>query len=37
MQKLGLVWVGGEPILPMARATIELLTQALAEGALDYS
>ena len=30
-QKLGLVWVSGNPILPMARALIELLTQALAD------
>lgn len=28
-QKLGLVWVSGNPILPMARALIELLTQAM--------
>ncbi|MCG6888143.1 MAG: LysR family transcriptional regulator [Gammaproteobacteria bacterium] len=28
-QKLGLVWVSGNPILPMARALIELMTQAL--------
>ena len=28
-QKLGLVWVSGNPILPMARALIELLSQAL--------
>jgi DNA-binding transcriptional LysR family regulator len=36
-QKLGLVWVGGDPILPMARATIELLNQALVEGVFDYA
>jgi DNA-binding transcriptional LysR family regulator len=28
-QKLGLAWVSGNPILPMARALIELLSQAL--------
>jgi len=34
-QNLGLVWVSGNPILPMARALIELMTQALAEGVFD--
>lgn len=28
-QKLGLVWITGNPILPMSRALIELLTEAL--------
>lgn len=35
-QKLGLVWVAGDPILPMARAIIELLTQALEDGLFEY-
>lgn len=35
-QKLGLVWVAGNPILPMARAIIELLTQALDDGLFEY-
>jgi len=35
-QKLGLVWVSGNPILPMARATIELLRQALDDGVFEY-
>ncbi len=30
-QKLGLVWVKGNPILPMAKAVIEMLTQAVAD------
>lgn len=34
-QKLGLVWVSGNPILPMARALIELMTQALADKVFD--
>jgi len=34
-QKLGLVWVSGNPILPMARALIELMTQALADDLFD--
>ena len=34
-QKLGLVWVSGNPILPMARALIELITQALSDGLFD--
>ena len=34
-QKLGLVWVSGDPILPMARALIELLQQALNDGLFD--
>ena len=35
-QNLGLVWVAGNPILPMARAIIELLTQALEDGLFEY-
>jgi len=35
-QKLGLAWVKGNPILPMANATIELLSQALDEGIFEY-
>ena len=34
-QQMGLVWIKGNPILPMARATIELLTQALEDGVFD--
>lgn len=34
-QKLGLVWVSGNPILPMARALIEMLTQALEDKLFD--
>ena len=35
-QKLGLVWVTGNPILPLAKATIDLLSQALEEGVFEY-
>ena len=34
-QKLGLVWIKGDPILPMAKAAIELLSKALSENSLD--
>lgn len=34
-QKLGLAWLKGNPILPMAKATIELLTKALEDGKFD--
>lgn len=34
MQRLGLVWVTGNPILPMANAVINLLTQAQKDGVL---
>ena len=34
-QKLGLVWASGNPILPMTRALIELLTQALDDRIFD--
>jgi hypothetical protein len=34
--KLGLVWVKGNPILPMAKATRDLLAKALEEGVFDY-
>ena len=34
-QKLGLVWLSGNPILPMSRALIELLTEALANNLFD--
>jgi DNA-binding transcriptional LysR family regulator len=36
-QKVGLVWVSGNPILPMARATIEILTQAVEQGVFENS
>ncbi|MFT5502857.1 MAG: DNA-binding transcriptional LysR family regulator [Gammaproteobacteria bacterium] len=34
--KLGLVWVKGNPILPMAKATIDLLSKALDDGEFEY-
>ncbi|MFT5657089.1 MAG: DNA-binding transcriptional LysR family regulator [Gammaproteobacteria bacterium] len=34
-QKLGLAWVKGNPILPMAKATIELLSKAVEDGAFE--
>lgn len=36
-QQVGLVWLAGNPILPMARATIEILTQALEQGVFENS
>ena len=34
-QKLGLVWASGNPILPMTRALIEILTEAMADQVFD--
>lgn len=34
-QQLGLVWVTGNPILPMAKATIEILTSAVEQGLFE--
>ena len=34
-QLLGLVWIRGNPMLPMAKATVELVTKALDDGVFD--
>ena len=36
-QQLGLVWISGDPLLPMTKATINLLTQALEDGLFEYN
>jgi DNA-binding transcriptional LysR family regulator len=35
-QQLGLVWLDGDPLLPMTKAMIELMTEALDEGLFDF-
>jgi DNA-binding transcriptional LysR family regulator len=36
-QHLGLVWVTGDPVLPMTKAAIDLMTQALENGLFEYN
>ena len=36
-QKIGLVWTKGNPVLPMAKAAVELMEEALRSGALQQS
>jgi len=36
-QQLGLVWVTGDPVLPMTKAAIDLITQALEDGLFAYN
>ena len=35
-QQLGLVWIAGEPLLPMTKATVDLLSLALEDGLFEY-
>ena len=35
-QQLGLVWVTGDPVLPMTKAAIEILKQALEDNLFEY-
>ena len=36
MQQMGLVWLDGDPLLPMTKAMIELMTEARDEGLFDF-
>lgn len=36
-QKLGLVWMAGDPLLPMTKATVNIMSEALEEGLFDFA